>query len=220
MVRINDWLEHFPPEKRIITGRSYLFAKRLMDLVIVIVSSPVWILVILIIAAIIKISSPNNSVFFIQQRTGKGGKRFGMYKFRTMVENAEELKPLYAASNQLNWPDFKIANDPRVTKLGKILRKTSLDELPQVMNILRGEMTLVGPRPTSFSAKTYRLWHTERLDTMPGLTGVWQVFGRGATEFDERLRMDIAYIERQSIWFDLNILILTVLAVFRQKGAS
>jgi lipopolysaccharide/colanic/teichoic acid biosynthesis glycosyltransferase len=219
MPHINDWLDHFPPEKRIITGRPYAIVKRLMDVTIVLLTSPVWIPIILIISVLIKLESPKDPAFFIQQRTGKGGKRFGMYKFRTMVPNAEELKVLYAASNQLIWPDFKMANDPRVTNLGRILRKTSLDEIPQVINILLGDMSLVGPRPTSFSAETYRLWHTERLDTIPGLTGLWQIYGRGATEFDDRLRMDIAYIERQSIWFDLNILIQTVLAVIKQRGA-
>jgi len=99
------------------------------------------------------------------------------------------------------------------------LRKTSLDELPQLFNILRGEMSLVGPRPTSFGSETYKLWHTERLDVIPGLTGLWQIIGRAQLEFDDRLRLDIAYIERRSLWFDINILIYTVLAVFKGHGA-
>jgi lipopolysaccharide/colanic/teichoic acid biosynthesis glycosyltransferase len=136
-----------------------------------------------------------------------------------MVPNAEELKVKYAHLNELQWPDFKITNDPRVTKVGRILRKTSLDELPQLINVLRGEMSLVGPRPTSFGAETYQLWHTERLDVVPGLTGLWQVVGRAQLEFDDRLRLDIAYIERRSIWLDINILIMTIGAVFTQRGA-
>ncbi|RME90543.1 MAG: sugar transferase [Anaerolineae bacterium] len=152
-------------------------------------------------------------------RTGKGGRRFPMYKFRTMVPNAEELKAKYAHLNELQWPDFKITNDPRVTRVGRFLRKTSLDELPQLINILRGEMSLVGPRPTSFGPETYKLWHTERLDVLPGLTGLWQVCGRAQLEFDERLRLDIAYMERASLWLDINILCRTVLAVFEQRGA-
>ena len=142
-----------------------------------------------------------------------------MYKFRSMVPNAEALKEKYAHLNELQWPDFKITNDPRITKIGKILRKTSLDELPQLINVLKGDMSLVGPRPTSFGAETYKLWHTERLDVTPGLTGLWQIIGRASMEFDDRLRLDIAYIERRSIWMDINILFFTVFAVFKARGA-
>ena len=156
---------------------------------------------------------------FKQCRTGKGGRRFEMYKFRTMVPNAEELKEEYAHLNELHWPDFKITDDPRITPVGKFLRKTSLDELPQVINVLRGEMSLVGPRPTSFGPETYELWHTSRLDVIPGITGLWQVFGRAQLEFDDRLRLDIAYIERASLWLDIQILLLTVGAALQQRGA-
>jgi lipopolysaccharide/colanic/teichoic acid biosynthesis glycosyltransferase len=109
-----------------------------------------------------------------------------MYKFRSMVTNAEEQKIELAHLNELQWPDFKITNDPRITKIGAFLRKTSLDELPQIINVLAGEMSLVGPRPTSFSAETYALWHTERLDVLPGVTGLWQLLGRGKSEFDQQ----------------------------------
>jgi lipopolysaccharide/colanic/teichoic acid biosynthesis glycosyltransferase len=136
-----------------------------------------------------------------------------------MVPDAEELKEKYAHLNELQWPDFKITNDPRITKIGKVLRKTSLDELPQLINVLKGEMSLVGPRPTSFGAETYKLWHTERLDVMPGLTGLWQIIGRAQLEFDDRLRLDIAYIERRSLWMDISILFHTVFAVFKGRGA-
>lgn len=214
-----DWLKNFPPGKRLFRGWAYFFLKRILDLFLVIISTPVWIIFFGVIAIVMKISAPSAPVIFTQLRTGKGGKRFKMYKFRTMVPNAEELKQKYADANELKWPDFKITNDPRVTPLGRILRKTSLDELPQIINILKGEMSLVGPRPTSFSSDTYSLWHTERLDTTPGLTGLWQIMGRGSVEFDERLRLDIAYIEHQSIWLDFNILYHTVWAVFKQRGA-
>jgi lipopolysaccharide/colanic/teichoic acid biosynthesis glycosyltransferase len=172
-----------------------------------------------IVALIIQLTSPGAPVIFKQQRTGKGGRRFQMYKFRTMVPNAEELKSNYAHLNELKWPDFKITNDPRITPIGRFLRKTSLDELPQLFNVLRGEMSLVGPRPTSFGPETYKLWHTSRLDVMPGLTGLWQIIGRAQLEFDDRLRLDIAYIERASLWLDFNILLRTVLAVFESRGA-
>ena len=214
-----DWIKNFHPEKRRLTGRSYLIAKRFMDLTLVLLSSPMWVPFLGIIALFIAVTSPGAPVMFTQWRTGRGGKRFRMYKFRSMVPNAEELKMKYAHLNELQWPDFKITNDPRITKVGKILRKTSLDELPQLINILKGEMSLVGPRPTSFGADTYKLWHTERLDVLPGMTGLWQIFGRGSMEFDDRLRLDIAYIERRSLWLDLNILLKTFTAVFEQRGA-
>ena len=213
------WIKKFDPHKRVLTGRTYLLAKRLMDIFLVLVTLPLWLPLTGIIALIIRITSPGAPVIFTQLRTGKGGSRFYMYKFRTMVPNAEELKAKYAYLNELQWPDFKITNDPRITPLGKFLRKTSLDELPQLFNILKGEMSLVGPRPTSFGPETYELWHTSRLDVMPGLTGLWQVFGRAQLEFDDRLRLDIAYIERASLRLDIYILMITVLAVFKQRGA-
>jgi len=172
-----------------------------------------------VIALLIRLTSPGAPAIFVQYRTGKGGQRFRMYKFRSMVPNAEELKVKYAHLNELQWPDFKITNDPRITPVGKFLRKTSLDEIPQLFNVLRGEMSLVGPRPTSFGADTYKLWHTERLDVVPGMTGLWQIIGRASMEFDDRLRLDIAYIERRSIWLDITILFQTVFAVFKQRGA-
>jgi lipopolysaccharide/colanic/teichoic acid biosynthesis glycosyltransferase len=214
-----DWVKSFDPHKRILTGRAYVLAKRLMDLSLVLISLPFWLPLHGFIALIIRITSPGAPVVFKQLRTGKGGRRFSMYKFRTMVPNAEALKSQYAHLNELQYPDFKITNDPRITRLGKFLRKTSLDELPQLFNVLKGEMSLVGPRPTSFGAETYKLWHTSRLDVMPGLTGLWQILGRAQLEFDDRLRLDIAYIERASLWLDINILFRTVSAVFQSRGA-
>lgn len=214
-----DWFKKFDPQKRILTGQAYSLAKRFMDLFLVVVTLPLWLPLNGIIALIIRITSPGAPVVFRQLRTGKGGRRFNMYKFRTMVHNAEELKAVYAHLNELQLPDFKITNDPRITPIGRFLRKTSLDEIPQLFNVLRGDMSLVGPRPTSFGPETYQLWHTERLDVMPGMTGLWQIIGRAQLEFDDRLRLDIAYIERAGIWMDINILVRTVLAVFQQHGA-
>jgi len=218
-VQQEEWFKKFDPHKRILTGRAYFIAKRLMDLFLVVITLPFWLPLNGIIALLIRITSPGAPVVFKQLRTGKGGRRFYMYKFRTMVPNAEELKAKYAHLNELQWPDFKITNDPRITPIGKFLRKTSLDEIPQLFNVLNGEMSLVGPRPTSFGAETYKLWHTSRLDVMPGLTGLWQIIGRAQLEFDDRLRLDIAYIERASLWLDINILIRTVTAVFQSRGA-
>lgn len=216
---VDEWIVKFSPRRRPLTGDFYLIAKRIMDVTLVLLTLPLWAPVLAIIGLMIRITSPGAPVIFKQLRTGKGGRRFEMYKFRTMVPNAEELKDQYAYLNELQWPDFKITDDPRITPVGKFLRKTSLDELPQVINVLRGEMSLVGPRPTSFGPETYQLWHTSRLDVTPGITGLWQVFGRAQLEFDDRLRLDIAYIERASLWFDIQILLLTVVAALQQRGA-
>lgn len=124
-------------------------------------------------------------ILFRQWRTGLAGRRFRIYKFRTMKTNAEELKAKYAHLNESKWPDFKMANDPRVTRIGYWLRKASLDELPQLFNVLKGDMSLVGPRPTSFDVTTYALWYTERLEVLPGITGLAQVNGRADLDFDQ-----------------------------------
>jgi lipopolysaccharide/colanic/teichoic acid biosynthesis glycosyltransferase len=214
-----DWFKKFDPNKRFIRGRAYLLAKRVMDLFLVVITFPIWLPLNGIIALLIGLTSPGAPVMFKQLRTGKGGRRFSMYKFRTMIPGAEELKDQYAHLNELQWPDFKITDDPRTTPVGRFLRRTSLDELPQLINVLKGDMSLVGPRPTSFGPETYKLWHTSRLDVMPGLTGLWQIIGRAELEFDERLRLDIAYIERASLWLDFVILLRTVLAVVQSRGA-
>lgn len=164
------------------------------------------------------IESPG-PVFFTQLRTGRGGARFRMYKLRSMITNAEEMKLQLNHLNELTWPDFKISNDPRVTRVGGILRKTSIDELPQIFNVILGDMSLVGPRPTSFSANTYTMWHTERLEVPPGITGLWQVSGRSDVDFDDRLRLDIEYIRKRGFWFDIKLIIRTVAAVAKSKGA-
>lgn len=197
---------------------AYRRLKRATDLALCIASLPVSLSLLAAVAALVWLDDPG-AVLFRQPRTGKGGKRFAMYKFRTMVTNAEELKQKYAHLNELEWPDFKITNDPRITRVGRFLRKTSLDELPQLFNVLRGEMSLVGPRPTSFDLTTYTLWHTERLEVLPGITGLWQVSGRSDLEFDDRVHLDVEYIENQSLWLDACILARTVAAVLSRRGA-
>lgn len=192
--------------------------KRAFDLLFSVLTAPVWLPTIALVAFAIKCSDWRAPVLFPQMRTGRGGNRFQMYKFRTMVPNAEDLKQEYAHLNELAWPDFKIDNDPRITWVGRFLRKTSLDELPQVLNVLRGEMSWVGPRPTSFGPETYEAWQTARLDVVPGVTGLWQVVGRGRTDMNERLRLDMEYIDRRSFWFDLKLMFLTVGEVFRRGG--
>ena len=214
------WIENIHPRTALFRGRAYLFIKRLLDLLLTIVSVPIWLPLIGLSVLLITIESPGSPAVFTQLRTGKGGKRFRLYKLRSMVPNAERLKKELAHLNELEWPDFKITDDPRITWIGRFLRKSSLDELPQLFNVLRNEMSLVGPRPTSFSADTYQLWQTERLEVLPGITGLWQLYGRGETEFTQRLRMDIAYLERRCLWLDIQILFRTVVAVFERRGAK
>jgi lipopolysaccharide/colanic/teichoic acid biosynthesis glycosyltransferase len=192
--------------------------KRALDIAVVVLTAPLTILLILACAVAVRIDSPG-PIWFSQERTGRNGRRFRMLKFRTMVVNAEELKASVAHLNILEPPDFKIIDDPRVTKVGRFLRRASLDELPQLLNVLRGEMSIVGPRPTSFAPGTYELWHAHRLEIAPGLTGLWQVTSRNESTFDERVRIDIEYARRASLGMDLMIMLRTVSAVLRGSGA-
>ncbi|MFO0820847.1 MAG: sugar transferase [Pirellulales bacterium] len=197
----------------------YEFFKRALDITLCLILLPLAAPIIACCALLVWCESPGK-VLFRQARTGKDGRRFRMFKLRTMVANAEELKEKYRHLNELTWPDFKISNDPRVTRIGRILRKTSLDELPQVFNVLLGDMSLVGPRPTSFSADTYQPWQYERLAVTPGITGLWQIQGRANIDFDDRVRLDIQYIRNRGFWLDVKILFATVFAVLQQKGAK
>ena len=175
-----------------------------------------------VIAVVIKRTSPG-PVFFRQQRSGINGQPFTLYKFRTMVTNAEQLKHELAAMNEMKGPVFKVTNDPRVTPIGKFLRKYSFDELPQLYNVLRGEMSLVGPRPLPVDeVKRFNdLAHRRRLSVKPGLTCLWQISGRNnVTDFRDWVRLDLEYIDHWSLWLDLNILWRTLPAVFAGTGAK
>jgi lipopolysaccharide/colanic/teichoic acid biosynthesis glycosyltransferase len=196
---------------------AYPAVKRTLDIVLCTLALPLLVPLFALIALAIKIDTPG-PVLFTQMRTGRDGDRFAMRKFRTMVADAEELKASLRHLSIVPWPDFKVIDDPRITRVGRILRRTSLDELPQIVNVLRGEMTLVGPRPTSFEVSAYELWHTRRLEVPPGITGLWQVKGRNTTTFDERLRLDIQYIAQMSLPLDLWILVGTVRAVLQRSG--
>ena len=198
--------------------RRYLAGKRALDLVVCTLLLVIAIPVIAVCALAIRLDT-SGPVVIAQLRTGRDGRRFRMLKLRTMLANAEELKPQFAHLSVVPPPDFKIPNDPRITRVGRFLRATSLDELPQLFNVLRGDMSLVGPRPTSFEPSRYELWHTQRLDVRPGLTGLWQVEGRNVTTFDERLRLDVQYIRRRSLAFDVMLLARTVVVVLRRSGA-
>jgi lipopolysaccharide/colanic/teichoic acid biosynthesis glycosyltransferase len=197
---------------------SYLRWKRVMDVALVVAASPLVVPLLALCVLAIRLDSPGPALF-VQLRTGRGGKRFRMHKLRTMVSDADRRKDDCMHLNQHVWPDFKIDDDPRVTRVGRFLRRTSLDELPQLLDVLRGDMSLVGPRPTSFGSETYRLWHTARLESLPGLTGLWQVSGRADLEFDDRVRLDIAYHRNRSLRLDLGILMRTLPCVLSGRGA-
>jgi exopolysaccharide biosynthesis polyprenyl glycosylphosphotransferase len=171
------------------------------------------------VAIAIKRDSPG-PVIFKQQRVGKDGKTFTMYKFRTMVVNAEEILDELLSKNEADGPVFKIKEDPRVTKSGKWLRKTSIDELPQLWNVLKGDMSLVGPRPPlEREVVQYDNYQRQRLSVKPGITCYWQVSGRSNTTFDEWVELDIKYIQEQSLWTDIKLLFKTIGAVLRKDGA-
>jgi lipopolysaccharide/colanic/teichoic acid biosynthesis glycosyltransferase len=197
--------------------RRYLVAKRALDLVVCSVLLLLALPVMAACALAIRLDTAG-PIVFAQMRTGRDARRFRMWKFRTMVANAEDLKAGLAHLNVLPPPDFKIPDDPRITRVGRFLRATSLDELPQLVNVMRGDMSLVGPRPTSFPATSYDLWHTQRLDVAPGITGLWQVEGRNEMTFDERLRLDAQYIRRMSLRTDVVLLARTAGAVLRRSG--
>ena len=171
-----------------------------------------------VIVLAIKLTS-KGPVFFKQERSGLNGRRFQLYKFRTMVENAEGLKETLEAQNEMTGPVFKMANDPRITAVGKILRKISLDELPQLINVLKGEMSLVGPRPPVPSeVEEYDLWQRRRLSMKPGITCIWLVNGRNKIDFSEWMKMDLEYIDNWSLWLDFKLLLQTVPAVLMATG--
>lgn len=215
-----QWIRRFDPAKPLFRGKEYLRAKRVMDLLLVGLSAPLWLPVMVLVGFAIFITSPGAPVIYASKRIGRGGRSFMFFKFRTMVPNAKELEAKLMHLNELEWPDFKITNDPRVTAVGKFLRKTSLDELPQLLNVIKGEMSLVGPRPTIFGTDAYHLWQTERLDLLPGLTGLWQITARGSVNMDERTRMDIAYIEHACITLDLYIIFKTVGTMLNPSGIT
>ena len=199
-------------------SRGYFAAKRAIDLTLAVIIGVLTLPLALVIALAIKLYD-RGPVLFAQQRTGLGGQRFRMLKFRTMCVNAEEMKAELQHLSLVAYPDFKMENDPRVTPIGSILRATFLDELPQLINVIRGEMSLVGPRPTSFAANTYNLWHTERLEAKPGITGLWQVQrSDGETCFDERLRLDVEYLRTRTVLGDVKIILATVTSTVRRAG--
>lgn len=206
------------PVKELPTG--YRLAKRVLDVVVASVALVLLAPVMLLIAIAIKLDSPG-PVLFKQIRIGKGGKPFWFIKFRSMVKNAEQMKQELLSRNEVRGGTaFKIRNDPRVTRVGRFLRRYSLDELPQLLHVLRGEMSLVGPRPPlPAEVAKYGEWEMRRLSVTPGLTCLWQISGRSDIGFREWVELDHIYIDTMSFWTDLKILLFTIPAVLSGKGA-
>ena len=205
---------------RMVPG-GQLLVKRAMDICGALVGCLVLAVITVIFGPLIKLESPG-PVFFAQKRVGKNGRIFKMYKFRSMYADAEERKKELMAQNEMSGFMFKMENDPRITKIGGFMRKTSLDEFPQFINILKGDMSLVGTRPPTLDEfAQYSPYHKKRLSFRPGLTGMWQVSGRSdITDFEEIVRLDVEYIEDWSVGLDIKILLKTVLAVFKGSGAK
>jgi exopolysaccharide biosynthesis polyprenyl glycosylphosphotransferase len=202
----------------VLTGWDWA-VKRGFDLVVsalvVVIGLPFWVLI----ALAIKLDS-RGAVFFVDRRIGVGEREFGMLKFRTMVADAPALQAELEGENEAGGALFKIRDDPRVTRVGRFLRRFSLDELPQVVNVLKGEMSLVGPRPLPL--RDYRLledWHRRRYGVLPGMTGLWQISGRSGLAFDDLVRLDFTYLENWSIWLDISIIVKTIPAVITRRGA-
>lgn len=197
-----------------------LVLKRIIDICGALVGCVILVIITIVFGPLIKLESPG-PVFFAQKRVGKNGRIFKMYKFRSMYADAEERKKELMAQNEMSGFMFKMENDPRITKIGGFMRKTSLDEFPQFLNILKGDMSLVGTRPPTLDEfSQYSPYHKKRLSFRPGLTGMWQVNGRSdITDFEEIVRLDVEYIEEWSVGLDIKILLKTVFTVFKGSGA-
>ena len=203
-------------------NRQYFYRgiKRLFDVVAssigVVVISPV----LLIIAICIKVDDPHGPVFYTQTRVGKDGHEFKIIKFRSMVSNADELLAKLQDQNEVDGAMFKMKDDPRITRVGRVIRKYSLDELPQLINVVTGSMSIVGPRPPLVSeVEQYTEYDKQRLLVTPGATGMWQVGGRDDVDFDEMVRLDLTYIQNRSVWLDLKIMLETVKVMIKPNGA-
>jgi lipopolysaccharide/colanic/teichoic acid biosynthesis glycosyltransferase len=198
---------------------AYRTVKRSLDLAVAIAGLAALAPLLALVAILVKATSPG-PVFFRQRRCGRNGREFRMIKFRTMVKDAETLKARLAPLNEADGPVFKIENDPRSTPLGRLLRKYSIDELPQLWNVLKGEMSLVGPRPLAAEEMRFcPAWRDVRLKVRPGITGLWQVSGRSKSSFHDWIRLDVEYVREQSLLLDLKTLCKTLGVVFRALGS-
>lgn len=193
--------------------------KRVLDILIIVLGSPLWVPLFLLIALLLLFEG-KGPIFYTQKRIGENGRPFNMIKFRSMIPNADQYRQQIVEQNQLDPRHPKLVDDPRVTRIGRVLRQTSLDELPNILNVLQGQMSLVGPRPpTPDEVALYESWHMQRLQTMPGITGLWQISGRSDVPFDEMCLLDIYYIENWSIRLDAQILMMTLPRVILRQGA-
>jgi lipopolysaccharide/colanic/teichoic acid biosynthesis glycosyltransferase len=210
----------FQEEVKVERNKRYIFSKRIIDFIGsfigLILLSPVFFMI----SFLIKIENPRSKVFFRQERVGKDGEIFYMYKFRSMVEDAELMLDDLLEHNETTGAMFKMKNDPRITKIGHFLRKTSLDELPQLWNVLNGDMSLVGPRPPlPREVKDYTAYDLQRLLVVPGCTGLWQVSGRSNLGFEEMVQLDLQYISERNIFLDIKLIIKTFFIILTGKGA-
>jgi lipopolysaccharide/colanic/teichoic acid biosynthesis glycosyltransferase len=200
---------------------AYLFTKRVIDLILSSVAILLSFPFMLIIGLIIFIDDPHASPVFAQARTGKNGRVFRLFKFRSMYANAEQIKAQLMEQNEMSGPVFKIKDDPRVTKIGHFIRRTSIDELPQFINIWLGDMSLVGPRPLPVAeASAVSGIGKVRELVKPGLTCIWQVSGRNNIDFEEWMKLDALYVRKHNLWIDFKLMIQTIPAVLLTKGAS
>lgn len=193
----------------------YPKAKRILDIVEALVGLILLSPLFLIVAIAIKIEEPKGRIFFLQNRNGLKGKEFKMWKFKSMVSNAEQLLDTLYDKNEATGYLFKIREDPRVTRIGRIIRKTNIDELPQLINVLKGEMSLVGPRPPlPREVEHYNEYHMKRLEVKPGITGLWQVSDRKNWSFDQMVELDLKYIRERNIFMDIKIILKTFKIIF------
>ena len=200
-------------------GKGYLFFKRFFDIILSLLGLICLSPVLIIVAIAIKLES-EVPVLFSQDRVGKDGKTFKMYKMRSMVSNAEELKEKLLKQNEMSGPMFKMKDDPRITKVGKFIRKTSIDEIPQLINIIKGDMSLVGPRPSlPKEVAEFEPWMYERLVVKPGLTCYWQVMGRNNIDFEDWMKLDIKYVRERNLFLDMKLVIKTFFVLFGDKNA-
>ena len=198
---------------------NYDVIKRIIDITISGLALIILIPLFLVVAILIKVESTGR-VIFPQDRVGRDGEIFKMYKFRSMVANAEELKRKLILENEATGPMFKIKNDPRITTIGRFLRRTSIDELPQLFNVLKGEMSLVGPRPSlPEEVEKFDLWMLRRLDVKPGLTCYWQVMGRNSIEFEEWMKLDVKYVNERTLWIDIKLIFKTFSVLLGDNNA-
>lgn len=201
-------------------SKSYILTKRIIDIIVSIIGIVLLSPLLIIVSIIILLEDYKAPIIFKQTRVGLNNKKFNMYKFRSMVSNAEELKLLLMDKNEAEGPVFKMKNDPRITNIGRMLRKTSIDELPQLFNVLKGEMSLVGPRPPlPNEVEQYSNYEKQRLMVVPGLTCYWQVSGRSNIGFNEWMELDLKYISERNTLVDIKLILKTALVLFGSKDA-